>query len=154
MTLKTFIRRAAAFSSVVFLMLVLTTTNTAQAPNLPNPLLVFTGREAYQAGGKNWVRYKLSVCNWKVYPNAMFAAAPALPPCGANANSSRTWVDVFDQNDNRLYGFCALGSPDKLEDLWFAVERGKAPPPRVYITLNDRRIPKTYKSNMVLIGEP
>src|ERR1051325_4425980 len=57
---------------------------------LPNPAVVFTGSEKYQVNGQNFVRYKLSVTNYAAYPNAMFAPAANLPPCGNNKNSSRT----------------------------------------------------------------
>ena len=75
-----------------------------------------------------------------------------LPPCGSNTNASRTWVDIFDAQDNgRIYGFCALSSPDGLKSLWFSVEQGVSPPDAVYIVLTDRRENNTYNSNEVLL---
>jgi hypothetical protein len=106
------------------------------------------GTEHYQAGGKNWVRYRYDVFNKDSYPAAMFAAAPALPPCGNNANSSRSWVDVFDGTGRRLYGFCALGTPDNLGKIWFAAEEGAVPPSWIYIEINDRQSGTKYKSNL------
>ena len=82
------------------------------------------------------------------YPAEMFAAAPALPPCGANTKSSRTWVDIFDSRGKRLYGFCALGKPADLSRIWFALEVGVVPPSYVYIELNDRQTNTKYKSNL------
>jgi hypothetical protein len=82
----------------------------------------------------------------------MFAAAPNLPPCGQNANSSRTWVDIFDVNGNRIYGFCAFNDPKDLTTMWFAVEAGKAPTPRAWIVMTDRKTNKKYKSNPVSIN--
>ena len=117
-------------------------------PALPNPVLFFTGQEAYQANGKEWIRYNFAVFNRDEYPNELFAAAPQLPPCGTNTKSSRTWVDIFDQGGKRLYGFCALGSHDGLGKLWFALERGVVPPSWIYIELNDRQTPAKYKSNL------
>jgi hypothetical protein len=78
----------------------------------------------------------------------MFAAAPALPPCGLNHNSSRTWVDFFDAAGHRIYGFCALGSPADLGKIWIAYEEGTIPPSYVYIELNDRQTNTKYKSNL------
>jgi len=104
--------------------------------------------EPYTAGGKNWIRYRYDVANKEEYPAEMFAAAPSLPPCGSNTNSSRTWVDFFDSTGKRLYGFCALGSPANLGKLWFALEEGVIPPSYVYIELNDRQANKKYKSNL------
>jgi hypothetical protein len=78
----------------------------------------------------------------------MFAAAPNLPACGNNTNSSRTWVDFFDSAGHRIYGFCALGKPDDLGKIWFAMEEGVVPPSYVYIELNDRQTNTKYKSNL------
>src|SRR6266478_4462070 len=96
-----------------------TTQSIASAPILPNPILYLTGTEAYQQGGKTFIRYKYDVFNKEAFPAAMFAAAPNLPPCGANTKSSRTWVDIFDSRGKRLFGFCAISKPADLNQLWF-----------------------------------
>ncbi len=114
----------------------------------PNPVLYMTGSEYYSAGGKNWVRHRYDVMNKDQYPAAMFAAAPSLPPCGTNANSSRSWVDLFDSQGKRLYGFCALGDPANLGKIWFATEEGTVAPSYVYIVIHDRQTDKKYKSNL------
>jgi hypothetical protein len=114
----------------------------------PNPILYLTGLEYYSAGGKNWVRHRYDVFNKDQYPAAMFAAAPALPPCGSNTNSSRSWVDFFDSRGKRLYGFCALGNPNDLGKIWFATEEGTIPPSYVYIEITDRQTNTKYKSNL------
>lgn len=121
---------------------------TGPARAQPNPVLYITGLEYYSAGGKNWVRHRYDVFNKDQYPAAMFAAAPALPPCGLNHNSSRTWVDFFDSTGKRLYGFCAFSSPNDLGKLWFATEEGTIAPSYVYIVITDRQTKKTYKSNL------
>ena len=118
------------------------------AQAIPNPILYLTGQEYYSANGKNWVRYQYDVFNKDQYPAAMFAAAPALPPCGSNTNSSRSWVDFFDSRGKRLYGFCALGSPNDMGRIWFAMEEGVIPPSYVYIVITDRQTNTTYKSNL------
>lgn len=114
----------------------------------PNPVLYLMGLEYYSAGGKNWVRHRYDVMNKDQYPAAMFASAPALPPCGLNTKSSRTWVDFYDSRGKRLYGFCALGSPNDLGQIWFATEDGIVPPSYVYIEINDRQTNTKYKSNL------
>src|ERR1041384_1302877 len=53
-------------------------------PVLPNPILYLTATEPYTANGRNWIRYSYDVLNKDEYPADMFAAAPALPPCGKN----------------------------------------------------------------------
>lgn len=121
----------------------------AAQQKLPNPVLQLTSTERYEAGGKQWVRYRFSVYNRDQYPAAMFAASPALPPCGNNTNASRSWVDFFAQNGKRLYGFCALGSPGDLDKIWFAVEEGQLPPSWVYIEITDRQTNTKYRSNLV-----
>ncbi len=117
-------------------------------PPIPNPVLVLTGTEYYVIGGKNFTRFKYEVFNRSAFPKELFAASPDLPPCGANANSDRTWIDFFDQRGKRLNGFCALGSPDALAGIWFAVESDIIPPSWIYIEMNDRRTNTKYKSNL------
>jgi hypothetical protein len=121
---------------------------TTQTAPLPNPVLYFMGAEFYSANGKEWTRYKFGVDNATVYPDSLFAAAPTLPPCGTNTNSSRTWVDFFDSRGKRLYGFCALGKASSLNGIWFAVERDVIPPSYVYIEMTDRQTNTKYKSNL------
>jgi hypothetical protein len=123
-------------------------TPVAGGGSIPNPILYLLTQESYTAGGKNWVRCRYDVLNKASYPLEMFAAAPGLPPCGANTNSSRTWVDFFKQDGTRIYGFCALGKPDDLGKIWFAFEEGTIPPSYVYIELNDRQTNTKYKSNL------
>jgi hypothetical protein len=114
----------------------------------PAPVLYLTGVEYYSANGQNWVRHRYDVLNKDQYPAAMFAPAPALPPCGSNTNSSRTWVDFFDSRGKRLYGFCALGAPADLHSIWFATEEGTVPPSFVYIEIHDRQTGTKLKSNL------
>lgn len=119
----------------------------AQA-NPPNPILYLTGTEVFTTGGTTYVRYNYDVFNKDAYPAAMFAAAPGLPPCGNNHNSSRSWVDFFDQQGHRIYGFCALGNPANLHGIWFALPEGQVPPSYVYIEINDRQTNTKYRSNL------
>jgi hypothetical protein len=123
-------------------------STAAQNAPLPKPVLYLTSTEYYSAGGKNWIRHRYDVFNKASYPAAMFAAAPSLPPCGANPNASRSWVDFFDQTGKRLYGFCALGSPADLGSIWFATEDGIVPPSWVYIEITDRLTNTRYRSNL------
>jgi hypothetical protein len=119
---------------------------------LPTPVIQYTGKQNYMAGGQPFTRYNLTVVNRAAYPNAMFAAAPQLPPCGLNKSSSRTWVDVFDRyGPTRLYGFCALHSSADLATLWFAKPVGQPHPQWVYIVMTDRLTNMKYKSEPVHI---
>lgn len=132
------------------LMLALTASakTSPATPVLPNPVLYLKGTEAFTTGGKNYIRYNYDVLNRSDYPADLFAAAPGLPPCGKNTKSSRTWVDIFDQRGKRLYGFCALGKPDDLGGIWFAMEDTEIPPSYIYIEMNDRQTNTKYKSNL------
>ncbi len=132
----------------VLFLFTLVTQSVASAPPLPNPVLYLTGTQPFQQGGKQFIRYQFDVLNKDSYPAEMFAAAPALPPCGANTKSSRTWVDIYDQSGKRLYGFCALAKPSDLGKIWFALEESVVPPSYVYIELNDRQTSTKYKSNL------
>ena len=127
---------------------VLPASAVAQSQALPNPVLYMTGFEPYEANGTNFIRYRYDVLNKEAYPADMFAPAPSLPPCGNNTNSSRTWVDIFEARGRRLYGFCALGSPADLGQIWFALPEGQVPPSYIYIELNDRQTNTKYRSNL------
>lgn len=117
--------------------------------SLPNPILYLTGVEPYTTASGSFMRYSYDVFNKDQYPAAMFAAAPSLPPCGSNANSSRTWVDFFENGTNRrIYGFCALGNPQNLGQIWFGLPEGQLPPSYVYIELIDRQTNIRYRSNL------
>ena len=118
------------------------------APALPNPVLYLTQTETFQSNGKTFIRYRYDVFNKDQYPAEMFAASPELPPCGKNANASRTWVDFYDQSGRRLYGFCALGKPSDLGSIYFSLEEGQIPPSWVYIEMKDRKTNTVYKSNL------
>ena len=118
---------------------------------ISNPSLAFVGSEFYSTGpGLNFVRYKLSVTNYDVYPADMFARRADLPPCGLTAAASRTWVDIYNAATNaRIYGFCGLGAPSDMQSIWFAEPVGTAPPAQVYIKMTDRATGITYTSNNV-----
>jgi hypothetical protein len=137
--------------SLMFLCLpimLLSARAVVSAPPLPNPVIYFSGTEVFQQGGKTFVKYHYDVFNKDQYPTEMFAAAPNLPPCGANTKSSRTWIDFYDQRGKRLYGFCAIAKPADLNQLYFALEVGVIPPSWIYIEMNDRQTNTKYKSNL------
>jgi len=130
------------------LILMLSAQAVVSAPPLPNPVIYLMGRETIQQGGKTFIKYHYDVFNKDSYPAAMFAAAPNLPPCGKNTKSSRTWVDLYDQQGKRLYGFCALSKPADLNQLYFALEQDVIPPSWIYVEMTDRQTNTKYKSNL------
>jgi len=121
------------------------------ADALPVPIVKYVGQQNYMAGGQQFTRYNLAVVNYSVYPPALFAPAPNLPPCGLNTSSARTWVDIFQRGGQRLYGFCALRSPRDLLHLWFAKPAGQPHPHYVYVVLTDRLTNTKGQSNLVFI---
>ena len=145
--MKIFARRKAVLA-LALLILVFATRGSAAAPVLPNPILYFLGAEYVEINGKQITRYRFDVLNKEEFPNDMFAASPALPPCGSNTKAARTWVDFYDQSGKRLQGFCALGKSADLGTIWFAMEEGTVPPSWVYIEMNDRKTNTKYKSNL------
>jgi hypothetical protein len=106
------------------------------------------GQEYYSTAAGPFVRYRYGVLNSSSYPDAMFAPAASLPPCGANTNASRSWVDLYDQTGKRLYGFCAIGTSEKLNTIWFPMKEGIIPPSWIYIEITDRQTGTKYKSNL------
>lgn len=119
----------------------------------PAPNVVMTGSENVNVRGNQFTRYKLSVTNRAEFPNSLFLPSRDLPPCGLNTVSARTWVDIHNADtDQRIYGFCALRSSSDLDNIWFAVAHGTAPPSAVYVVLRDRRCPSNFQSNDVSLG--
>jgi hypothetical protein len=120
----------------------------AAPPPTPNPVLFLSKVEYVTIGGKALVRYNYDVMNSADIPNDLFTKAPALPPCGANTNASRSWVDLFDQRGKRLNGFCNLGKNSDLIGIWFALPADEVPPSYIYIEITDRQTNTKYKSNL------
>lgn len=119
---------------------------------LPAPRLSFVRAERHVVRGAEFVRYLLSIDNWADFADEFFAPSPDLPPCGANANAARSWVDILDGvTGARLYGFCALGGPRDLTQLWFAREAGTPAPALVRVRVTDRRRNVAQESNDVAI---
>ncbi len=139
-----------------------TTTHVINSPQTitafgagTQPLLAYRHSEQYSVDAVLWDRYRLTVTNRSSFPASIFAPAPDLPPCGTNTNSSQSWVDIYDGGTNApIYGFCALTSPDELNDIWFAVPRWTQPPASVYITITDRRANVVYTSNTIQLFGP
>ncbi len=142
------IKSLAVLAAGVILAMAAGPATSQGPPGLPNPVLYITGTEVYTTPAGTFTRYRYDVFNKAAYPAAMFAPAPGLPACGTNVNSSRTWVDFFNSRGQRLYGFCALGSPNDLGSIWFALPEGQVPPSYIYIELNDRQTNTRYRSNL------
>jgi hypothetical protein len=123
-------------------------------PALPDPVLVLGAIEHRVIGGVPRVEYHLSVSNFASFPDALFAPAPWLPPCGLNTNASRTWVEIF-ANNVRVNGFCALSSAAGLNGLVFVTpDPAPTPPSSAFIQINDRECNLRYQSDPIALPVP
>lgn len=104
----------------------------------PTPVLVYVG----EAGGT----LTLSVSNSASYDPALFVLDPSLPPCGADPNGSRTWVEVFDGSGTKLHTFCDFDDPADMASMSFTPA---SPPAQLYIELWDRDTGLRARSNTV-----
>ncbi len=108
--------------------------------SFPKPVIKYDHKDS--AG-----RIYIPVQNWSDYSNDIFQAAPELPPCGLNKNSSRSWIDIYNAKTNtRVYGFCAFDKNINLKDIWFLPSTRHG---QVYIIIKDRGCNKSYKSNTI-----
>ncbi|MGC9327884.1 MAG: hypothetical protein ACP5I1_09645, partial [Candidatus Hinthialibacter sp.] len=124
-------------------------------PDLPAPELMLENIKLIDVNGQPVYEYNLDVPNWSAYPDSLFEAAPDLPPCGGNANASRTWVDIYNGETNtRIFGFCAFGSAADLNFLWFRIPSGEPLPNNVYILMTDRRCDLAYRSETIALELP
>lgn len=92
-------------------------------------------------------RIYLSINNWNMYNYDLFKSAPRLPPCGLNKNSSRSWVEVYDQNYKQIYGWCSLSAPESLKDLSFGINNNEID--YIYLDIIDREYDVIYRSNLI-----
>lgn len=121
---------------------------TSSGQSVPTPALEFLWKE--ESEGKDYIDYHLAISNWEQFPADLFVSAPDLPACGLNTDSSRTWVHIYNaQDESYIYGFCAFSDPKALQWIWFAVAAGETPPEAIYVTLIDRRKDMIFRSNTV-----
>ena len=122
---------------------------------MPIPKLVFSHIYLHPIGEHKAVWFYMTISNWADYPDELFEAAPNLPPCGANTNSSRTWVNIKNSSDNSfVYGYCGFNSPSWLRQIHLPTIMGESPPPWVYVTVWDRLNNKNYRSNSISLPQP
>jgi len=124
---------------------------SAIAQDLPKAKLRFAGTEERVNGGVSVKGYEIEVVNRDEFDNELFVSSPALPPCGRNANASRTWVNIFDEKGARLYGYCAMKSNADLASLKFFVEAARPQPKKIFIDLVDRFEGRITRSNSVSV---
>lgn len=144
----------AAILCLSFISILCGTVQSRAQTELPRPKLLFIEKRDYAPiTGKKMTLYRFDVENKADYPKELFAPAPDLPPCGSNANSARSWVDIYAQKSGRIYGFCALKSPEELNQLAFILPEDFALD-YVYIVITDRQTNRQYKSTLVSTMTP
>jgi hypothetical protein len=118
-------------------------------PNLPDPVLTFTGTIDDTVNGQELTSYQIPVNNWADFPDALFTATPDLPACPLNKSSSRSLVNIFDEKGNYIDGFCALTKAADLQLISFSIARSQVPPASVYVEIADRRCIQYYRSPVI-----
>jgi hypothetical protein len=119
-------------------------------PGLFVPELALLGAEDKTINGKPFTWVTFTIVNWNKFSPDLFKPAPNLPPCGKNSKAARTWLSIYNaDNNNYIYGYCALESPTGLKDFGYAIPESQTPPRRVYVVLSDRQTNTTYKSNCI-----
>lgn len=119
------------------------------------PILHFTKKESTNIVGSMFTMFHLSIRNWDAFSDDLFRVSPELPPCGNNNRASRTWVDIFNGEGQKLYGYCGFGKSLNLQNFSFARRVGHPLPATCYVVLWDRKTNKKFVSNKVnLQGAP
>ena len=122
----------------------------AGKPGAFTPELALLGAVDKTINGKPFIWTTFAILNWNKFSPELFKPAPALPPCGKNSNSARTWLSIYNADNNSfIYGYCSLKSPADLKDFGFATADSQLPPKLVYVVLTDRQTNTTYKSNCI-----
>jgi PKD repeat protein len=123
---------------------------TGLCRNLPAPQIVLRGREDYTVDEVEYTNFRLSVVNRDDYAG-LFYLTLNLPPCGLNTNASRTWVEMYDNNNEYIYGFCGFYSESSLHELRFSIRKDD-PIESVHVILVDRECGVSYTSNTIVLN--
>jgi hypothetical protein len=120
---------------------------------MPKPRLGLIRTDDVTEKGLRLRMYTIEITNSSEFSDELFAASPDLPPCGTNANSSRTWINIYIDNGRRVYGWCAIHSNGELSSLKFNIPADDPQPSKFYVEFVDRREGKVIKSNKIEIVE-
>lgn len=121
----------------------------AAAQDLPKPELSVVRVEDRVNNGYRLRMFEIEIVNRDDYAIELFAPSSDLPPCGRNANSARTWINIYNEKGTRLYGFCAVKTIDELASLMFNIPADIKQPEKIYIELIDRRKQRMARSEKV-----
>ena len=121
--------------------------------DMPKPKLSFVRAEEVTSNGYRYRTYTVEIANRSEFSDELFSESPDLPACGLNANSSRTWINIYFDGGKRYYGWCAIHSNAELSMLKFNVPADVVQPTKIYVDFVDRREGKVVKSNQVDIAQ-
>jgi hypothetical protein len=124
---------------------------TAIAQDMPKPQLRLLGVRDHVNNGYAVRLYEVEVVNRSEISDEFFIAAPALPPCGQNTNSSRTWINLYNEKSARLYGWCSIKTNGELSSLGFMIPATDPQPKKIFIDLVDRAEGRVLRSNKIAI---
>jgi len=125
----------------------------AVAQSSPKPKIRLVGVTDTVNNGYAMKMYEIEVTNRDAYSDELFFPSPALPPCGKNANSSRTWINIYNEQGVRLYGWCGINGSGELVSLKFNVPEGQPQPQKIFIDLVDRAEVRVLRSNKVTVRQ-
>lgn len=101
--------------------------------------------------GNEYITYKFNLLNIDEFPRDILEPLENTPSqCGDNA--PRTWLEIFDQNDNYIYGFCAITDFEDLKSKnkwWFSISKDNTTITGVKIKLHDRKYNRYYSSDIL-----
>src|SRR5215207_553117 len=124
---------------VIYLALVLSALSiTTLGQSMPKPQLRLVNSTDAVANGNAIRLYEIEIVNRADISDELFIAAPALPPCGRNNDSSRTWINIYNEKSVRLYSWCAIRLNGELASLKLAVAATDPQPRKIFIDLIDR----------------
>ena len=121
---------------------------SAAGQDLPKPDLRFVRATDTEVNGKPYRMYEIEIVNRADFSDELFVQSPNLPPCGRNTNSSRTWINIYIDNKNRIYGHCGISSNGELSSLKFNVS-ADIKLTKISVDFVDRREGKVVHSNTV-----
>lgn len=119
--------------------------------DLPKPEIHLVGVTDEVNNGHAVRVYEIEVVNRYEFDNALFVAAPVLPPCGRTANASRTWLNIYRDKSVRFYGWCGINANNELASLKFILPADREQPKKIFIDFVDRAEGKFVRSNKLTI---
>lgn len=97
--------------------------------------------------------FALSFGNLERLPVDVFAPAPDLPPCGANSNSSRAWIEIVEANSGQVLQLvCDARDLNDLQSVRLEIETSEPLSLSIRVVVNDRQTGKLYVSETVLVS--